>query len=76
MDKGQAHALLNQVKMGMYFPESKINEALYVTGDFDVHKIAPKACRSIYSRSTELGDCLSWSEDWNRKRNAIEGVEK
>ena len=76
MDKGQAHALLNQVKMGMYFPESKINEALYVTGDFDVHKIAPKACKSIYSKSTELGTCLSFSEEWNRKRNAIEGVDK
>ena len=76
MDKGQAHALLNQVKLGMYVSQGKINEALYVTGDLDVQTIAPKPCKSIYSRSTELGDCLSWSEEWNRKRNAIEGVEK
>jgi len=76
MEKGQAHALLNQVKLGMYVSQAKINEALYVTGDLDVQAIAPKTCKSIYSRSTDLGDCLSWSEEWNRKRNAIEGVEK
>jgi hypothetical protein len=41
MDKGQAHALLNQLKLGMYVSEGKINEALYVTGDLDINKLAP-----------------------------------
>ena len=74
MDRGQAHALLNQVKLGMYVSQAKINEALYTTGDLDVQTIAPPSCRSIYSRSTDLGDCLSWTEEWNRKRNLIEGI--
>jgi len=76
MEKRKAHALLNQVKLGMYVSQENINVALYMTGDLDIQTIAPKSCRSIYSRSTELDDCLSWSEDWKRKRNAIQGVKK
>jgi hypothetical protein len=85
MDRGQAHALLNQVKLGMYFSQAKINEALYVTGDLDVHKIAPAACRAlrqdglescyVRSRSLEdegIGSGFKWSVDWNRKRNSNE----
>jgi hypothetical protein len=91
MDRGQAHALLNQVKLGMYVSEGKINEALYTTGDLDVTKLAPKACRSLrndgpqscYVRSSSLedqgiGEGFKWSMDWNRKRNSneIEGVKR
>ena len=83
MDKGQAHALLNQVKLGMYVSQAKINEALYVTGDLDVQQIAPRACsplrkdgpQSCYVRSSSLedegvGGGFSWSMDWHRKRNS------
>lgn len=91
MDKGQAHALLNQVKLGMYVSQAKINEALYTTGDLDVHKIAPRlsspprkdGLESCYVRSRSLedegiGGGFKWSVDWNRKRNSSEagGAEK
>jgi hypothetical protein len=91
MDKGQAHALLNQVKLGMYVSQGKINEALYTTGDLDVHKIAPRPCQTLrsnglescYVRSSSLedegiGGGFKWSVDWNRKRNSSEagGIEK
>ena len=91
MDKGQAHALLNQLKLGMYVSQGKINEALYTTGDLDVNQLAPKACRALrtdglqscYVRSSSLEDAgvgsgFKWSVDWNRKRNSseVEGVEK
>jgi hypothetical protein len=91
MDKGQAHALLNQLKMGMYVSQGKINEALYTTGDLDVTKLAPKACsalrsdgpQSCYVRSSTLedegiGEGFKWSMDWNRKRNSsqVGGIEK
>lgn len=85
MDKGQAHALLNQVKLGMYVSPTKINEALYVTGDLDVYRIAPKACRplrsdgleSCYVRTSqmeyeEIEGGSYWTMDWNRKRNSKE----
>jgi len=91
MDKKTAHAILNQVKIGMYFSTAKINEALYVTGDLDVHKIAPRSCQALrsdglescYVRSSSLedegiGGGFKWSVDWNRKRNSSEagGIEK
>ena len=91
MDKGQAHAILNQVKLGMYFSQGKINEALYITGDLDINKLTPKACRplridgnqSCYVRTREIedsgiGEGFKWSMDWDRKRNSneIEGIEK
>ena len=91
MNISTAHAILNQVKLGMYFSEGKINEALFVTGDLDPHSFAPTTCRalrndgneSIYSRSSSLEDAgigsgFKWSMDWDRKRNSneIEGVEK
>lgn len=76
MNKSTAHAILNQVKLGMHFTEAQVLQALYVTGDLDIQTIAPRTCKSIYARSTDLGDCLSWSEDWKRKRNLIEGVKK
>ena len=85
MDKGQAHALLNQVKLGMYVSQAKINEALYITGDLDVHKIAPRPCRALredgfescYVRSSSLedegiGGGFKWSVDWNQRRNSNE----
>jgi len=83
MDKGQAHALLNQVKLGMYVSQGKINEALYTTGDLDVHKIAPRPCQtlrsngneSIYRRSSSLesegiGSGFKWSLDWDSRRSS------
>ena len=91
MDKGQAHALLNQVKLGMYVSQGKINEALYTTGDLDVNQLAPTSCRTLredgpqscYVRTRQMedegiGEGFKWSMDWNRKRNSneIEGVER
>ncbi len=91
MDKGQAHALLNQLKLGMYVSQGKINEALYTTGDLDVTKLSPESCRplrtdgpkSCYVRSSSLEDAgigsgFKWSMDWDRKRNSneIKGVER
>ena len=91
MEKGQAHALLNQVKLGMYVSQSKINEALYTTGDLDINQLTPKTCRplrtdgyeSCYVRSRTLedegiGGGFSWSMDWHRKRNSnqIEGIKE
>lgn len=91
MYKDQAHALLNQVKLGMPVTQAQILQALYVTGDLDVHKIAPRAGKplrqdgpqSCYVRSRTLedegiGGGFSWSMDWHRKRNSKEvgGIEK
>jgi hypothetical protein len=91
MDKGQAHALLNQLKLGMYVSQGKINEALYTTGDLDVNKLSSTPCRTLrtdgpqscYVRSSSLEDAgvgggFKWSLDWDRKRNSseIEGAEK
>lgn len=91
MNKDQAHELLNQVKMGMPVSQAQILTALYITGDLDVHKIAPRAgkslCtngpKSIYSRSSSLedegiGSGFKWSLDWDRKRNSSQagGIEK
>lgn len=89
MNKGMAHAILNQVKLGMHFSQGKINEALFVTGDLDVKQLTPKAggtlrndgLESCYVRSSqmeyeEIEGRSYWSMDWNRKRNSneIEGV--
>jgi hypothetical protein len=84
MDKGKAHAILNQVKMGFYFSQEKINEALYTTGDLDVQKIAPRLSpalrsdgnESIYCRTSSLesagiGEGYKWSMDWNRRRDSV-----
>ena len=69
MTKYQAHALLNQHKLGMYVTPSQVNEALFITGDLDVHSIAPKVdqplCRygpeSRYLRTGEAS-CFSTGE--------------
>ena len=91
MEKNTAHAILNQVKMGMYFSQGKINEALYTTGDLDVNKLSSTPCRTLrtdgpescYVRSSSLEDAgvgggFKWSLDWDRKRNSsqAEGDEK
>ena len=91
MNISTAHAILNQVKLGMHFSDAKINEALYTTGDLDVQQIAPRACRTLredglqscYVRSRSLddegiGEGFKWSMDWNRKRNSsqVEGIER
>ena len=83
MDRGQAHALLNQVKLGMYVSQGKINEALYTTGDLDVHKIAPRSCQalrsdgneSIYRRTSPLesegiGERPNWTMEWHSLRSS------
>lgn len=82
MDKGKAHAILNQVKLGLYFSQEKINEALYTTGDLDVLSITPTACRAlredgyesryVRSRSLEsegIGEGFKWSMEWNSRRS-------
>jgi hypothetical protein len=91
MNKSMAHAILNQVKLGMYFSKEKINEALFTTGDLDINQLTPKACRTLredgpqscYVRSSSLesegiGSGFKWSVDWNSKRssNEVEGVER
>lgn len=91
MNISTAHAILNQVKLGMHFSQGKINEALYVTGDLDINKLSPTSCRtlrtdglqSIYSRSSTLedegiGEGFKWSMDWDRKRDSsqVEGVKR
>jgi len=91
MNISTAHAILNQVKLGMHFSDAKINEALYTTGDLDVQQIAPRACRTLredglqscYVRSSQMedqgiGEGFKWSLDWNRKRNSsqVGGIEK
>jgi len=91
MDKGTAHAILNQVKLGMYFSKEKINEALFTTGDLDINQLTSTTCRplrkdgpeSCYVRSSSLedegiGGGFKWSVDWDRKRNSneIEGVKR
>jgi len=83
MDKGMAHAVLNQVKLGMYASDARINEALYHTGDLDIAKLAPKACQplrsdgpqSCYVRSSSvesegIGSGFNWSMDWHSKRSS------
>jgi len=85
MNKGMAHAILNQVKLGMHFSQGKINEALFATGDLDINQLTPKACRTlrtdgyescyVRSRSLEdegIGSGFKWSLDWNSKRNSNE----
>lgn len=72
MDRGQVHALLNQVKLGMYVSQSKINEALYVTGDLNSDGctliVVQNRERSIYDRTKELHDGFSWLKEWNERR--------
>ena len=91
MEKGQAHELLNQVKLGMPVTQAQILQALYVTGDLDVQQITPRAGKSLckdglescYVRSGEMEyekfeGRSYWSMDWNRRRNSNEtgGIEK
>ena len=91
MDKGTAHAILNQLKLGFYFSQEKINEALYTTGDLDVLKIAPRLSTALcsdgdespYSRSSSLesagiGEGFKWSMDWNSRRSGSKdkGIER
>ena len=91
MEKNTAHAILNQVKLGMYFSQGKINEALYITGDLDINKLTSAPCgplrtdgpQSCYVRSSqmeyeEIEGRSYWSMDWNRRRNSneIEGIVK
>ena len=69
MTNYQAHALLNQQKLGMYVSPAQVNEALFTTGDLDVLSIAPKVdqplCRygpeSRYLRTGEAS-CFSTGE--------------
>ena len=82
MTKYQAHALLNQQKLGMYVSPAQVNEALFTTGDLDVLSIAPKVdqplCRygpeSRYLRTGEAS-CFATGEvrlgavDGNSKAN-------
>ena len=83
MEKNTAHAILNQVKLGMDITDAQILQALYVTGDLDVRKIAPRTGKSLctdgpqscYVRSSSLEDAgvgsgFKWSVDWDRKRNS------
>jgi len=91
MNKSMAHAILNQVKLGMYFSQGKINEALFATGDLDINQLTPKASgplrtdgnESCYVRSSSIesegiGGGFKWSVDWNSKRSSseAEGVER
>ena len=91
MTKYEAHAILNQVKAGLYFSEGKINKSLFLTGDLDVLSIAPTACRAlredgyesryVRTRSLEsagIGEGFKWSVDWNSRRSGSKdkGIER
>lgn len=56
MDKGMAHALLNQAKLGMDITLQQINEALLKTGDMDVFGHAEQANRTLCTDGFESGD--------------------
>jgi len=56
MNNYQAHALLNQLKLGMYVSPSQVNEALFTTGDLDVRSIAPKVDQPLCTDGDESFD--------------------
>jgi hypothetical protein len=74
MDKMTAHAILNQVKLGMWFSQAKILEALYMTGDLPCETLRSDGNESIYSRSSSLesagiGEGFKWTVDWYSRRS-------
>jgi len=56
MDKGMAHALLNQAKLGMGITLEQINEALLKTGDLDVFRHTEQPNRTLCTDGFESCD--------------------
>ena len=87
MTNYEAHAILNSVKLGLfkYFTDKQITQALVVTGDLDVCKVAQRVDRTLREDGTEscyvrtsqmeyeeIEGRSYWSMDWNRRRNSSE----
>jgi hypothetical protein len=56
MDKGMAHTLLNQAKLGMDITLEQINEALLKTGDLDVFRHTEQPNRTLCTDGFESSD--------------------
>ena len=56
MDKGMAHALLNQARLGMDITLEQINEALLKTGDLDVFRHTEQPYRTLCTDGFESCD--------------------
>ena len=75
MDKGMAHALLNQAKLGMDITLEQINEALLKTGDLDVFGHTKQPNRTLCTDGFEsCNDRPSTVEDQRAARVRLETV--
>jgi hypothetical protein len=75
MDKGMAHALLNQAKLGMDITLEQINEALLKTGDLDVFGHTEQPNRTLCTDGFESSDHRpSAAEDQRAARVRLETV--
>jgi hypothetical protein len=75
MDKGMAHALLNQAKLGMGITLQQINEALLKTGDLDVFRHTEQPNRTLCTDGFEsCNDRPSAAENQRAARMRLETV--
>jgi hypothetical protein len=75
MDKGMAHALLNQAKLGMGITLDQINEALLKTGDLDVFRHTEQPNRTLCTDGFESSnDRPSAAENQRAARMRLEVV--
>jgi len=75
MDKGMAHALLNQAKLGMGITLDQINEALLKTGDLDVFRHTEQPNRTLCTDGFEsCNDRPSAAENQRAARLRLETV--
>jgi hypothetical protein len=75
MDKGMAHALLNQAKLGMDITLQQINEALLKTGDLDVFRHTEQVNRTLCTDGFESSDHRpSKAQDQRAARMRLEVV--
>jgi hypothetical protein len=75
MDKGMAHALLNQAKLGMGITLEQINEALLKTGDLDVFRHTEQPNRTLCTDGFESSnDRPSAAENQRAARMRLEVV--
>ena len=75
MDKGMAHALLNQAKLGMDITLEQINSALLKTGDLDVFRHMEQPNRTLCTDGFEsCNDRPSAAENQRAARMRLETV--
>ena len=75
MDKGMAHALLNQAKLGMGITLEQINSALLKTGDLDVFRHTEQPNRTLCTDGFEsCNDRPSAAENQRAARMRLETV--